>query len=137
MERNFRARRKAGQTGRHVLCADLFGDQGDRSDPVAALDNGQRVDFQNMRIGHRDYLLSQELGPCGESNHAIEGASSLTPARLRADLYALVLRRVFQQSSLARCAGPADSMGAPSSWSFFDRNICSDSIVTSSSDLRK
>src|SRR5437870_3951662 len=52
MQRNLRADRETGQPCCHVLRADLFRDQGDRLDTVAAVDHRQRIDSQNMRFCH-------------------------------------------------------------------------------------
>jgi len=61
VQRNFRAGREAGQARRDVLRADLFSDEGNGLYAIAAVDHRQRIDFQNVRLCHSDYLLSEEL----------------------------------------------------------------------------
>jgi len=46
VERNFRTRREARQTGRDVLGADLLGDQGGRADAVPRSTTGSESIFK-------------------------------------------------------------------------------------------
>src|SRR5437867_1939971 len=48
-----------------------------------------------------------------------------------------IINRPALVYDLARRVGPATSLRSPSSWSFFDRKICSDFIVANSSAFRK
>jgi hypothetical protein len=57
VERNLRASREAGQAGRDVLGADLFSDEGNGLNAIAALDYRQRIDSQNVCFCHGKYLL--------------------------------------------------------------------------------
>src|SRR5437870_10036969 len=49
MQRNFRAGWKAGQSCRHGFGPDLFGDERDRLNPIAAVDHLQRIDIHEPR----------------------------------------------------------------------------------------
>src|SRR6185503_3301358 len=52
VHRHLGADRKSRDSGGDVLGAELLGNERRGSDAVAAVDRRQRVDFQNMRIGH-------------------------------------------------------------------------------------
>jgi hypothetical protein len=61
MQRDFRAGWKAGQPCRHGFGPDLFGDERDCLNPIAAVDHRQRIDFQYVSLCHGEYLLSKSL----------------------------------------------------------------------------